>query len=76
MLLQAVISACLEALEDFSVFTFDLSITLWMGNGHIADLDAKIFTISLECTASELGPVVSDDPVRDPKPTDNGLDKL
>jgi hypothetical protein len=76
MLLQAVIGACLEALEDFSVFTFDLSITLWMSNGHIANLDANIFTISLECTASELRPVVSDDPVWDPKPTDNGLDKL
>jgi hypothetical protein len=39
-------------------------------------LDAKILTVSLECTAGELGPIVGDDPVKDPKPTDDGLDEL
>jgi hypothetical protein len=53
-----------------------MSITLWMSNRRIADLDTKILTVSLERTASELGPVVGDDPVRDPKPTDNRLDEL
>jgi hypothetical protein len=30
----------------------------------------------LECAADELGPIVSDDPVRDTKPADDGLDKI
>jgi hypothetical protein len=61
MLLQAVIGACLKTLEDFSIGPLDLSITLWMSNGCIADLDDKILTVSLNCTIGELGPVVSDD---------------
>jgi hypothetical protein len=32
MLLQAVIGARLEAFEDFSICSLDLSITLWMSN--------------------------------------------
>jgi hypothetical protein len=76
MLLQAVIGACLETLEDFSIGSLDLSITLWMSNGHIVDLDAKILTISLKCVASELVHVVDDDPVWDTEPTDDGLDEL
>jgi hypothetical protein len=66
MLLQAVIGAHLEALEDFSIGSLDMSITLWMSNGRIADLDAKILTVSLKCAVGELGPIVGDDPVQDP----------
>jgi hypothetical protein len=40
------------------------------------DLDAKVLAISVKRAAGELGPVVSDDPIQDPKPTDDGLDKL
>jgi hypothetical protein len=76
MLLQAVIGAHLEALEDFSIGSLNLSITLWMSNGRIVDFDAKILVVSLECTAGELGPIVSDDPIRDLKPANDGLDKL
>jgi hypothetical protein len=76
MLLQAVIGACLEALEDFSIGSLDLSITLWVSNGHIADLDAKVLTVSLERVAGELGLVIGDDPIRDLEPTDDGLDEL
>jgi hypothetical protein len=76
MLLQAVIGVCPEAPEDFIISSFDLSITLWMSYGHIADLDAKILTVSLEHATGELGPVVGDHPVRDPKPADDGLDEL
>jgi hypothetical protein len=47
-----------------------------MSNGLIADFDVKILTVSLERTAGELEPVVGDNPVRDPKPTDDGLDEL
>jgi hypothetical protein len=76
MLLQAVIGAGLEALEDLSIGSLNMSITLWMSNERIIDFDAKILTVSLEFTAGELRPIVSDDPVRNPKPADNGLDKL
>jgi hypothetical protein len=47
-----------------------------MSNGRIADLDAKILAVSLKCGAGDLGPIVGDDPIQDPKPTDDGLDKL
>jgi hypothetical protein len=76
MLLQVVMGACLETLEDFSIGSLDLSITLWMSNRHIVDLDAKILTMSLKCVASELVLVVDDDPVWDTEPTDDGLDEL
>jgi hypothetical protein len=76
MLLRAVIGVCLEALVDFSVGSLDLSITLWMSNRRITDLDAKILTVSLEHAIVELGPIVGDDPIRDPKPTGDGLDEL
>jgi hypothetical protein len=48
MLLQEVKGARLEALEDFSIGSLDLSITLWMSNGCIADFDAKILTVSMD----------------------------
>jgi hypothetical protein len=47
-----------------------------MSNGRIENLDAKILTVSLEHTASELGPIVGDDPVQDPKLADDGLYEL
>jgi hypothetical protein len=76
MLLQAIIGVGLEALEDFRIGSLDLSITLWMINKCIVDFDAKILVVSLERTAGELGPIVSDDPIQDPKPVDDGLDEL
>jgi hypothetical protein len=76
MLLQAVIGTHFEAFEDFNIGSLDLPITLWMSNGRIADLDVKILTVSLERAAGELGHVVDDDPVQDPKPADDGLDEL
>jgi hypothetical protein len=76
MFLHVVIGACLETLEDFSIGSLDLPITLWMSNGCIADLDANILTVSLKRAVGELGPVVGDDPIEDPKPADDGFDKL
>jgi hypothetical protein len=73
---QAIIGASLETLKDFCVGSLHLAIALWVSNGGIADFYVKIFTIPLECAAGELGPIVSDDPIRDPKPVDDGLDKL
>jgi hypothetical protein len=66
----------LEALEDFCIGSLDLTIALWVSNERIADLDAKVFAVSLECIAGKLGPITSDDSVWDPKPANNGLDKV
>jgi hypothetical protein len=77
MLLQAIIGAGLETLEDFCIATFNLTIALWVSNRCIANLDANVFIVSLEGTTGKLGHVVSYDPVRDPKPTDDDrLDEL
>jgi hypothetical protein len=62
-LLQVVIGACLETLEDFNTVSLDLSITLLMSNRRIVDLDAKILRVSLKCATGELGPNVGDDPI-------------
>jgi hypothetical protein len=66
----------LEALKIFCIASFDLANALWMSNRCIADLDAKVLTVPLESTASGLGPVVSDDPIWDPKSVGDGLDEL
>jgi hypothetical protein len=76
MLLQAIISVSLETIKDFCIGSLHLAIALWMSNGSIAIFYAKIFTVLLECTTSELGPIVSDDLVRDLKPIDDELDEL
>jgi hypothetical protein len=76
MLFQAIIGASLETLKDFYIGSLHLAIALWVSNGGIADFYAKILTVPFECAAGDLGVVVSDDPVQDHKPTDDGLDKL
>jgi hypothetical protein len=76
MLLQATVSASLESFKHFCIGSFYLTIALWVSNGRTANLDAKIFTVPMECTAGELGPVVSDDLVYDPESTDDRLDEL
>jgi hypothetical protein len=76
MFFQAIIGAGLETLEDFCIGPFNLAVALWMSNRHIANLDAKVFAVSLEGVASKLGPIASNDSVRDPKPVDDSLDAL
>jgi hypothetical protein len=76
MLFEVIIGASLETLMDFCISSLHLAIALWVSNGGIADFYAKIFTVPLECAAGELGPIVSDDSIWDPKPTDDGLDEL
>jgi hypothetical protein len=41
---------------------------------YIADLNAKVLVVPLECAAGELGPIVGDDPVRNPKSTDDWIE--
>jgi hypothetical protein len=42
MLLLTVIGACLEALEDFSIGSLNLPITLWVSNGPITPWNALL----------------------------------
>jgi hypothetical protein len=76
MFFQAIIGVSLETLKNFCIDSLYLVIALWVSNGGISDFYAKIFTLPLECTVGELGSIVSDDPVWDPKLEDDGLDKL
>jgi hypothetical protein len=76
MLFQAIIGAGLETLEDFCIGSFNLTITLRMSNRRIENLDAMVFTISLEGAAGKLGPIVSYDSILDRKPTNDRLDEL
>jgi hypothetical protein len=66
----------LETIKDFCVGSLHLAIALWVSNGRITKFPAKIFTVLLECAAGEMGAIVCDDPVWDPKPVDDGLDEL
>jgi hypothetical protein len=63
MVFQVIIGVSLETLKDFCVGSLHLVIALWVSNGGIADFYAKIFTVSMEYAAVELGPIVSDDPI-------------
>jgi hypothetical protein len=47
-----------------------------VSNRRIVNLDAKVFAVSLDGTASKLGQVVSYDLVWDPKPADDRIDEL
>jgi hypothetical protein len=47
-----------------------------MSNRRIAYLNAKILLVSLKHAASEMGPVVDDDPIQNPEPADDKLYKL
>jgi hypothetical protein len=76
MLLQAIIGAGLENLENFCIGPLHLSITLWVSNVRIAYLDAQVFAVPLEGTTGELGSVVGDNPVREPKSANDGFDKF
>jgi hypothetical protein len=76
MLLQAVVGACLETPKYFSVVSLNLSIALWIDDRCVTDLDVKVFIVLLKQSASELGPMVSDDTVLYPEPIDDLIDKL
>jgi hypothetical protein len=71
MLFQAVIGVCPETPEYFSIGPLNLSIALWMHNRCVTDLDAEVFAVLLKRSTGELGPIVCDDPVWNPKPVDD-----
>jgi hypothetical protein len=75
MVLQAVVGACLESLEDTCICPFHLAITPGMSHGREAELGADALAILLEDPTCKLGSVVRNDTAWDPKSTDNGLEE-
>jgi hypothetical protein len=75
MLFQAVIGACLESPKDFCIFPLSLAIAPGMCHRRKAELSADALAILLEEPTSELGPIVRNDMVWDPKSADNRLEE-
>jgi len=75
MFLQAVVGVGFEPPEDFRVCPLRLTVASGVCHRGKAKLDANVFTISSEEVACELGPVVGDEPVRDPEPAHDGLEE-
>jgi hypothetical protein len=75
MLLQVIVGARLESLEDLCICPFHLAITPRVGHRREAELGADALAILLEDLACKLGPVVRNDTVWDPKSIDDGLEE-
>jgi hypothetical protein len=75
MLFQAVIGACFESTEDFCVFPLSLVVAPGMCHKRKAEQSADALSILLEEPTFELGPVVCNDTVGDPKSIDNRLEE-
>jgi hypothetical protein len=71
MFLKIVVGADLEPPEDLSISPLHLAIASGMCHRSKIDLDADVLAILLEVLALELGPIVCDNPVRDPELTHN-----
>ena len=66
---------CLESPEDFCVCPLSLVVAPGMSHRRKAELGANALAILLEEPTSELGPVVRNDTVWDPKSADNRLEE-
>jgi hypothetical protein len=75
MLLQVVIGARLESLEDICICPFCLAIASGVGHGCKAELGANALTIFLKDPTCKLGSIFRNDTVWDPKSTDYGLEE-
>jgi hypothetical protein len=71
MFLKIVVGSDPEPSKDLSISPLDLAIAPGMRHGGETELDTNIFAVLLEVLAHELSPIVSDNPVRDPKSTHN-----
>jgi hypothetical protein len=71
MFLKIVVGSDLESPEDLSISPLDLAIAPGMCHGSETELDADVLAVLLEVLALELGPIVSDNPTRDPELTHN-----
>jgi hypothetical protein len=71
MFFKIVVGSDLEPSEDFSISPLNLAIAPRMRYGSKIELDTNVFTVLLEELALELGPIVSDNPIRDPELTHN-----
>jgi hypothetical protein len=75
MFLKVVVGVNLEPPEDLSISPLHLAIASGVCHRGKAELDAKVLVVLLKVLALELGPVVGDNPARDPEPTYNCLEK-
>jgi hypothetical protein len=71
MFLKIVVGADLEPPEDLNISPLHLAIASGMCHRSETELDADVLVVLLEVLALELGPIVGDNPVRDPKPIHN-----
>jgi hypothetical protein len=71
MFLKVIVGTNLEPPEDLSISLLHLAIASGMCHRNETELDANVLAVLLEVLALELGPIVGDNPVRDPEPTHN-----
>jgi hypothetical protein len=71
MLLKIIVGANLEPSDYLSISPLYLAIASGMCHRSEAELDADVLAVLLKVLALELGPIVGDDSVRDPKPAHN-----
>jgi hypothetical protein len=71
MFLKFGVGMDLEPPEDLSISPLHLAIASGMCHRSETELHADVLAVLLEVLALELGPIVGDNPVRDPEPTHN-----
>jgi hypothetical protein len=71
MFLKVVVGANLEPPEDLSISPLHLAIASGVCHRGKTKLDAEVLAVLLKVLALELGPIVGDNSVREPKPTHN-----
>jgi hypothetical protein len=71
MLLKIAVGPDFEPFEDLCISPLDLAIAPGMRHGGETELDTNILAVLLKVLARELSPIISDDPVQDPKLSHN-----
>ena len=71
MFVESVEDARLESLEDHAISAFDLAVSSWMSDHSLVDSDAVSITEVQGLLPGEVGPVVSDNTVRNAESVDN-----
>ena len=76
MFVESVEDARLESLEDHDIGAFDLTVSSWMSDQSPVDSDAVSITEVQELLFGEVGPVVSDNTVRNTELVDDVEEKF
>ncbi len=69
--MQSVENSYFYSLKYHTIGAFDLSIAHGMHYGGITNFDAEVFKGIFKYSAGELSVIISDDPIRYPKPVHN-----